>query len=234
VSINRDGVINATLIGTMAGDAYEAQNVGTVAVNDDCTATSTATMTIGASVSHLSERLMILDNGDEIVNMSLTSPYRGVGGNVLKRLSKSPVDQFTEMSPCSTEMVRGTYSFRYEGEMFMSTPGSPSLTQMHSHMLGMAWLDTANRMPGKFDFNLAGTVTSGEWTTEPGALTVNPNCTASITWKLTGENAPSTEGIDKFVVLDHGRELWSLTVKGAMGKASNIGIYKQISTLPLK
>lgn len=231
VSFNYDGVMKTHFMGTMNGDPYEADGTGSVTVDENCIATTKVMMTLGDTAYPLITRLLIIDNGDQITNMTISSPYRSVGGNVMKRLSKTPLEQFADLNPCTLDMVRGTYFFNYEGDLFMAVPGAASPVKMHSHMIGTTWVDRMNRMPGTFEFNLAGTVTTGEWTTEGGAIKVSADCTGSVAWRLTGPNAPPTEGLDKFVVVDHGREIWTTSVKGALGKVSNTGVMKQISTV---
>jgi hypothetical protein len=174
-----------------------------------------------------------MDNGDELYAMQADMQgAQMVGGETVKRISRLPVDYFTAVSPCSADMVHGSYVYHYDGNLIMTPAGSTQPIAAPFYYVGLSWSDNTGRSFGKAVSNVAGTVSSGGWTSDPGALQVNADCTGSISWSLSGPGAPAGQGMDRFVLLDGGREMWSVTTKGMMGQPSFVGVYKRISEQP--
>jgi hypothetical protein len=158
---------------------------------------------------------------------------KAVVGETMKRLSRLPLNLFTEQTPCIPEMLRGTYAFHYEGTMFTIPQGATAPVAVPSCSVGVSWIDTSNRMPGLATANVGGVSREGGWTTPPYPGTIESNCMGTMAWSTAVEGAPAGEGEDRFVLVDGGREIWSITVKSPMGKVTNLGIFKQISPLPV-
>lgn len=229
-SIDYSGNAVVKLFGTMGGEPSEMSMNGKAEVNRDCTGLLTYKADLGTRTIEGKSYFIAINQGDDVYTIPAESTMSFVGGEIMKRMSRMPLSEFTENSTCSADMLRGTYLYHYEGDIAMEAQGKA--VSLHEHSLGVAWVDNTNRMVSKFATNMAGQVLEGDWVTLPETMKVNSDCTGSVSWKPVGAGMPDTEGMDRFVILDGGREFWTVTVKGMLGKPSVIGVARQISTLP--
>jgi len=230
-SIDYNGNITGRLFGTDAGVAAEATVTATADVASDCTGADHYTVSfIGGPTVQGTNQLLILDGGNQVIAMAGSmNGFQAAVGETWQRISMLPIDYFSAETPCTSDMLRGTYGFSYTGSLIMTLPGSSQPVPLPFYMVGTSWTDNTGRSPGRFIENVAGSIAPGTWTTAPGATQVNADCTGSMEWSLTGPGAPPGTGLDRFVILNGGQEFWSVTVRGIMGAPSFMGTFKRIS-----
>jgi hypothetical protein len=182
-SVDPGGNATATFAGSMGGEADEASATGTVEVNEDCTGLLTYTMLRAGVTIKGKAKFVITENGNEIVTVATESDaVKAVVGETMKRLSRLPLNLFTEQTPCIPEMLRGTYAFHYEGTMFTIPQGATAPVAVPSCSVGVSWIDTSNRMPGLATANVGGVSREGGWTTPPYPGTIESNCMGTMAW----------------------------------------------------
>ena len=223
----------AHLFGTQGGQPTDSNVTATIDIASNCTGVLKYQF-VGQNASG-SNRMLIVDGGNTVY--TLAEQATGVqvnGGEIWQRISTLPLDYMSAVTPCTSDMLHGTYGFVYDGNMIMTLPGSTGPVPLPFYMLGLSWTDRTGRNTGTYIANVGGTTAPAAWTTTPGATKVNADCTGSTPWSLTGTDATSAAGLDRFVILNGGKEFWSATVQGVMGAPSFVGIFKRISEQPMQ
>jgi hypothetical protein len=225
-SIGYDGRFTATL--TAPGSTVMEQTMrGTLTVNSDCSGSVDAMSTLGF---RWVEQIVILDGGNEIWTISTG----GMGPNPIvwqcrwRKISAVPMDLLQGALNCSADMITGTWVGSYNGFTLMA--GQPSPVPTAITLLG--GISYQGNVSGKFTNSVGGAVGSGQYT---GSLVeVKPDCTGTWKWTLKGTSGAgiSGQGIEKFVILNGGNELWTAGLQGPIGAPIGIGRYRRISPVP--
>jgi hypothetical protein len=226
VTIGYDGRFAATL--TSPGNNVAEQTMkGTLTVNSDCSGEMNAVSTLGF---RWIEQFVILDAGNEIWTISTG----GMGPNPVawqcrwRRISAAPMDTSQALN-CSAGMITGTWVGTYNGVTLMS--GKPAPVPTAITLIGA--ISYQGNLAGKYTNSVGGAIGSGQYT---GSLVeVKPDCTGTWKWSLqgTGGTGISGQGIEKFVILDGGNEMWTAGLQGPIGPPVGIGRYRRISPVPL-
>jgi len=137
--IDWQGRFTATGTLSIAGQISPGEVDGTFQVNPDCTATATFTMTPEGMSQPLPgqgiERLVIVDNGNEMRSMPTQSPMgQTVQLETLRRMSMGEPH-------CSNATVAGTYGSTWQGYVMMSLSGQAQSTPVPVSYLGAGAVD---------------------------------------------------------------------------------------------
>jgi hypothetical protein len=215
-----------TLQGTFnaGGQIQPATGSGTIQVNPDCTATDTYSLPgfPGTGV----DRLLILDHGNEMRLMGTT----GVMGPAV---SMAYYRRISWGEPyCTSDMVHGVYAGTQDGTVLMPALGqSPPVSTPYFGIFALTFQWDGSGT-GVATTTVPGTVV--DWSFPEMPLTVNSDCTATMTWSGTpkGSSRMST-GSDNVLVLNGGDELWTLQTQNSASTPIVFATFKRISTLPV-
>lgn len=205
-------------VGTWKGPA-----LGTITVNPDCTGSFSATHPAGWKMT---EQIKILDR-DEI----WTFPPQGMQGLPAvwqcrwRRIAGVPLSMLPGGNNCSADLLRGTWVGSYSGVIVKSSPVSAGIS-----FFGI--IDYQGRLSGEYISSVGGQVGSGEYA--GGIAEVKPDCSGTWNWTLnaTGGSGLTGSGTEKFVILDNGNELWTLSLQGPAGAPIGLSKYRRISPVP--
>jgi len=228
--IDFDRTVTLTVTGiTARSGAAAAQTLsGSFTVNPDCTAIATAPTPIPGFT--FKEQFVILNQGNEMWTLALN----GLSG-------KPAVWQchWTKISPvpwpasapdwysnCSTGLARGTWVGRYDGVLL---PFDPS-ARMPLGVVLMGGVTHVGELEGSLSTSLSGKVSAGTFATKITQL--NLDCTGTWTVTLTGaDGAPLPGGgVEQFIMLDGGKEIWTISAEGVAGTPVGTGRWRQISS----
>jgi hypothetical protein len=209
--------IHATI--SAGGYIQEVDFSGSVQVNPDCTATDAYTSGTAQGV----DRLVILDNGNEMRSMPTKFPLGPVAATaVFRRISWAEAQ-------CTSNMVRGVYGGSREGTVLMPMPGQTQLvpapfSAVHTATLGAGGIGTAASVA-----SMGGTVI--EFQMPKISVQVNPDCTANMSYTATSNMFPGMTftGAIKYVVLNYGSELIGVETEGNSGLSIVLESLKRIS-----
>ncbi|HLK69775.1 MAG TPA: hypothetical protein VKU19_40375 [Bryobacteraceae bacterium] len=190
--------VHATI--SAGGQVQDVDFSGSIQVNPDCTATDTYTF----GTVQGADRLIILDNGNEMRLMPTKfplGPSAAIG--YLRRLSWSDAQ-------CTSDMVRGSYGGSREGTVMMPVPGQSQpvptpFSAVHTGTFASSGGGTAASIA-----SMGGTIVEFQFPNI--SMQVNPDCTATIKYTGTSEQFPGLTftGAVKYVVLNYGNELIGL------------------------
>jgi len=227
-SIDYQGRISINLTAIAGGQVVPSVADGTVAVNPDCTGTLTAPTAIPGFTMKVD--IAILDSGNEIWTIA-TSGLLGkpaVWQCRWRRIAYLPLPMFQSISNCSTGLLRGTWAGARSGAVL-----GPLAPLVSAGFLTTGGVDYQGNLSGVFTSSVGGVVTRGEYT---GTVTeVKPDCTGTWKWTLTGADGVKLpgEGIEKFVILKGGEEIWSVMLQGVGGAPTGlVGRYQRTSAAP--
>jgi hypothetical protein len=210
-----------TVRGTISlGGQVQATNAtGSIQVNPDCTGTDTYT----AGGLQGADRLVILENGNEMRMMPATFPLGPIAGVAyLRRLSWGDAQ-------CTGDMVRGVYAGTTEG--YFVVPGiSQPLPVAGMPVVTFQYGGIGN---GNSTASMAGS--PADFTFSQLVMAVESDCTATLKWSATSKQAPGQTfaGTMKYIVLNNGNELFGMeTDAGSFGLPIILNL-KRISLVPL-
>ncbi len=227
VSVGYDGRFSATL--TSPGNAVMQQTMtGSISVNSDCSGSVNATSTLGFKWI---EQFVILDGGSEIWTISTggMGPSPTVWQCRWKKIDPTPSEMHHGALNCSADLIAGTWVGSYNG--FILKAGQPSPVPAAITLIGA--ISHQGNLTGKFTNSVGGAIGSGQYV---GSLVeVKPDCTGSWKWVLTGTSATgiSGQGIEKFVILEGGNEMWTIGLQGPLGPPVGVSRYRRISPVPV-
>ena len=210
-----------TAYGTISigGQVQDTSLTGSIQVNPDCTGTDT--YNIGPFQG--SDRLVVLDNGNEMHMMPTVHPLGPVAGRAyFRRIAWGEPN-------CTTDMVRGVYGGSGAGIMMIPLPGQPQPAPMPFSALFAMTFERVGTGTGTAAASVGGTVFSSKFPNT--TLVVNPDCTATLEWTGVSSLSPGEThtGAVKYIVLDHGNELMGLSVKDSAALPIEIENLKRIS-----
>jgi hypothetical protein len=227
--IGYDGriTINITGISTRAGVSAQTLT-GTIDVRSDCTAVVTAPTPIPGFTSK--ELFMILDHGNEMWTLALNglNAKPAVWQCHWRKISPTPWPD--SPSNCSAGLLHGTYAGQYNGVLVPTDASTPA--PLGAVMMGEVTYQ--GQMDGTFTTSLSGNLSAGTYS---GSITeVRPDCTG--TWTFTFRGADGAQlpggGLEKFVILDNGKEILTLSVQGGAGTPVGVGHWRQLSPAPYR
>ena len=129
-------------------------------------------------------------------------------------------------SPCSAEMVFGTYGFLDTGLVYLPSQGG-GMTQVAQVALGIGRRFSDGTFHGNFRMSRNGNSNGLEF--ESTGFTVNPDCTGTFNWRVLG--IPGGIIQERLLIVDRGNEMWSMCVNSGVPtqKRVSISIHKRIS-----
>ncbi|MBK9171196.1 MAG: hypothetical protein IPM24_27570 [Bryobacterales bacterium] len=227
VSIGYDSRVSLKLSGNLGGQFAVVAATGTIVVNPDCTGTFSATVPGMTGFWNLQEQIVVLDNGNEVQTISTGQMFRrpAVWQCRWKRLSHTPLLAAGQLPACQAEMIRGTWTGASDG--VRPAPGAdPSAP---AAFLTRGVIDYRQELNGTFTASIGGTIVNGEYT--GSILELSPDCTGKWTYTLKADDGTELpgSGVEYFVVVDHGREIWGLPVQGVLGVPVGLVRYRRLS-----
>jgi hypothetical protein len=214
--------VHATM--SAGGQVQDVDFSGSIQVNPDCTATDTYT---SGSVQG-ADRLIILENGNEIRSMPTKFPLGPFAGIFyLRRVAWGEAQ-------CGGYMVRGVYAGPREGTQMVSVPGESQPVPVLFSAIHTAMFQNGGTGTAASTASLGGTIVDFEF---PGiSIAVNPDCTATMKYAGVSKQFPGQKftGTVKYIVLNSGNELIGMDTEANSGlPAVVLDNLKRISTAPI-
>jgi hypothetical protein len=214
-----------TAYGTISigGQVQDLGMSGSIQVNPDCTATDTYTVGLFQGA----DRIVILDNGNEMQMMPTRHPLGPVAGRAyFWRIA-------WEEPHCTPEMVRGVYLGTAEGTLMIPASGQSQPVPTPFSGISVMTFQRVGAGAGLATASLAGGILDME--SPKMSIQVNPDCTATLQWTAVSRQAPgqTLAGTSAYVVLDQGNQLIGLETKDSLGLPVKIENHKRISMLPV-
>jgi hypothetical protein len=213
--------VHATM--SAGGQIQDVDFSGAIQVNPDCTATNTYT---SGSVQG-ADRLIILDNGNEMRSMPTKFPLGPFAGMFyFRRLAWGD-------ARCSSDMVRGTYAGWREGTLMIPVPGQSQPVPLPFSALVAFTVRSGGTVTAASTASMGGTLVDFEM--PKASIQVNPDCTATLNWSGYPKGFPgqTSTGTLKYIVLNYGNELIGLDTQSSAGSSIVIESDKRISMLPI-
>jgi hypothetical protein len=223
MKIDYQGRYTAHGTNSIGGQVQDVDFPGSIQVNADCTATDT--YTIGPLPG--ADRLVILDNGNEMDMMPTKHPLGPAAGMAyLRRIAWGEAQ-------CTSGMVRGYYAGPREGTVMMPVPGQSQLVPTPFSAVHTATVQFDGTGTAASTASLGGTIVDFEFPRI--SMQVNPDCTASMKYTGTSKLFPGQTftGTVKFVVLNYGSELIGLQTEDNTALPVVIESMKRISMMPV-
>lgn len=224
-TIDYQGRFTAQATMSAGGQVQNVSFSGSIQVNPDCTATSTYT----AGSLQSADRLIILDNGNEMRAMPTNFPLGSFAGMFdFHRIARSEWDP-----PCSSGMVQGVYAGWREGNLMMPVPGQSQPMPVPFSALVTFTVANGGVVVAASTASMGGTIVDFEMPT--ATLQVNPDCTATLNWTGYPKGFPgmASTGALKYIVLNNGDELIGMDTQSTSGPSVVIQHDKRISTMPI-
>jgi len=213
--------VHATM--SAGGQVQDVDFSGSIQVNPDCTATDTYTF---GSVQG-ADRLVILDNGNEMRSMPTKFPLGPFAGVFyFRRLAWGDAQ-------CTSDMVRGTYAGWREGTLMMPVSGQSQPVPLPFSALVTFTVQHGGTVTAASTASMGGSVVDFEM--PKASLQVNPDCTATLNWSGYPKGFPgqTSTGTLKYIVLNYGDELIGMDTQGSSGSSIVIESDKRISLIPI-
>jgi hypothetical protein len=192
---------------SLGGQIQDVDFSGSIQVNPDCT--GTAAYTSGPMQG--ADRLVILDNGNEMRSMPTAFPLGPFAGMFfMRRVSVGTVR-------CTSDMVRGAYAGPREGTQMMPVPGQSQPVPVPFSAVHTAAFQFGGAGKAASTASLGGNIVDFEFPAI--SIEVNPDCTASMRYTGVSKQFPGATftGTVKYVVLNHGDELIGLDTEANTG-----------------
>ena len=213
--------VHATM--SVGGQVQDVDSSGSIQVNSDCTATDTYT---SGSVQG-ADRLIILDNGNEMRSMPTKVPLGPFAGmSYFRRLAWGDAQ-------CTSDMVRGTYAGWREGTLMMPVPGQSQPVPLPFSALVTFTVQYSGAVTAASTASMGGSIVDFEM--PKASLQVNPDCTATLNWSGYPKGFPgqTSTGTLKYIVLNYGNELIGMDTQSSSGSSIVIENDKRISVNPI-
>jgi hypothetical protein len=200
---------------SIGGRVQDADIPGSIQVNPDCTAMDTYATGAG--------RLTILDNGNEMRYLPTKHPLGPVAGMAyFQRIAWGEPQ-------CTADMIRGVYGGTAEGTVMVPVSGQPRPVPTPFSGIIAATFQRTGAGTAVSTASLGGNIFDFEF--PKNSIAVNPDCTAILEWTAVSKQVPGQTfvGTNKYIVLDHGNELFGLETKDSVGPSIVIHNLKRIS-----
>ena len=214
--------VHATM--SAGGQVQDVDSSGSIQVNPDCTATDTYT---SGSVQG-ADRLIILDNGNEMRSMPTKFPLGPFASMFyFRRLAWGDAQ-------CTSDMVRGAYAGWREGTFMMPVPGQSQPVPLPFSALVTFTVQSGGAVTAASTASMGGTIVDFQFP-KGSSLQVNPDCTATLNWSAVSKQYPGQTftGTLKYIVLNYGNELIGLDTQSSSGSSIVIETDKRISMMPI-
>jgi hypothetical protein len=226
MKIDHQGRYTAQAAISVGGQVQDANLAGSIQVNADCTATDT--YTIGAFQG--TDRLVILDNGNEMRMMPTKYPLGPTAGMAyFRRIAWGDTN-----SQCNAGMVRGYYAGPREGTQMAPGASPAQLVPVPFSAVHTATFQYGGTGTAASTASLGGTIVDFEF---PGiSIAVNPDCTATMKYTGVSRQFPGQTftGTVKYIVLNYGNELIGMDTEANTGlPAVVLDNLKRISMAPI-
>ncbi len=209
---------------SVGGQVQDVDFSGSMQVNPDCTAT--ATYTSGSLQG--ADRLVILDNGNEMRSMPTTFPLGPSAGMFyLRRVAWGE-------ARCGGYMVSGVYAGPREGSQMAPVPGQSQPVPVPFSAIHTATFKHGGTGMAASTASLGGAIVDFEFPAV--SIAVNPDCTATMKYTGVSKQFPGQTftGTVKYIVLNYGNELIGLDTEANTGlPAVVLDNLKRISMVPL-
>lgn len=228
MSVDYSGAMTGKVFGTIAGDPFETSSLeGTASVKSDCTAILNYKTRIGDQAFQSTWSYVVYDDGDSLTGVANENFV--VESTKWRRISKVPLERMRMYSPCTQGMFRGTYAMLYEGSALMTLPGATQPALIPYVQGGTVWIDRSGAIFGNYSVNMGGTYSEASNTNPANTVVMGTDCTGTITLVRDGGAV-----VGRFVMLDGGREAWSVAVQSYPPGTKPIGgaTWRQISVQP--
>jgi hypothetical protein len=219
MTFDHDGRYTSSGTISVGGQVQQVAVPGTIQVNPDCTATDT--YAIGPFQG--SDRLVILDNGNEMQMMPIKHPLGPVAATgTFRRISWGE-------PRCSTDMIRGLYEGTGEGTMMIQMTGQPQPVPTPVSGIVAATFQRIGVGTMVSKLSLGGSIFDLEFPAT--SIVVNPDCTATLEWRAVAKQNPgqTLTGSMLYLVLDQGNEVLGLETRNSVGPSIAIQNLKRVS-----
>jgi len=213
--------VQATM--SAGGQVQDVADSGSMQVNSDCTATDT--YTYGPALG--TDRLIILDNGNEMRSMPTQAPIGPMAGIAYyRRLAWGDAQ-------CTTDMVRGAYAGWRQGTVMMPVSGQSQPVSLPFSALVTFTVQPGGNGTAASTASMGGSIVNFEFS--KASIQVNPDCTAILNWSAGSKQFPGQTftGTLKYIVLNYGNELMGLDTSSSGGASIVIENDKRVSMMPL-
>jgi hypothetical protein len=212
--------VHATI--SIGGQVQDVDFAGSIQVNSDCTASDTYT----SGSAQGADRLVILDNGNEIRSMPTVFPLGPAAGMFyFRRVSRGNPQ-------CGSGMVRGAYVASREGTLVMPIPGQAQPVPTPFSAIATATVQWDGTGTAASTASLGGTIVNFEF--NKASIQVNPDCTAALNYTAVSKQFPGQTftGSLKYVVLNNGDELIGMDTESTGVLPIVLEDMKRISMMP--
>lgn len=213
--------VHATI--SLGGEIREVDFSGLIRVNADCTATDT----YSSGSLQGANRLVILDNGNEIRSMPTEFPMGPAAAIFhLRRISRAEPQ-------CTSGMVRGAYVASREGIVLMQIPGQSQPVPTPFSAIVTANVQWNGNGTAASTASMGGTIVNFEFSS--ASFQVNTDCTATLDYTAVSKQFPGQTftGALKYVVLNNGDELLGLDTRSTGVLPIVLEDMKRISMAPV-
>lgn len=223
MDIDREGKYTAHATFSVGGQVQEMDFPGSIQVNADCTAVDTYLL----GPLEGTDRLVILDNGNEMQLMPTKHPLGPVTGRAyFRRISWGKAQ-------CTADMVRGEYLGTAEGTYMVQVPGQPQPVPTPFSGIFSQHFRRGGTGTAAATASMAGTIVDVEF--PELSIDVGQNCIATV--KYTGgvsKQVPGQtfSGMVRYIVLDHGNELIGMETESNIGLPIELENHKRVSFKP--
>jgi hypothetical protein len=219
VSVDSEGTIAGQSVNVSGVTVTRAPAPGKIKVNADCSAVVTWDFgTVGST--------FVLDEGREMRGMAMQSAMgKPVWLGTWKRISRIP--NTVEPAQCLASAVSGVYGYTSQGNVMMSQAGLPQPVPVPSALVGMVSIASDGSVAGPGFSSMGGDMMQFEMVNS--TVSMSTDCTGTLKWSMQGL---AGQGEDWFVVLDGGKEVWSISTKGILGQPIAVGSWNRISPIP--
>ena len=225
-SIDSTGAVTSMSYNSMGGQISSGPMPGAITVNADCT----AAIDWGEGVT---VAVVITDEGKEMHSQVLSLGGMGVAvaQNDWKRISRIP--NTIVSAQCAPNAISGVYAVRMTGTIMMPQADSSQVIPVPMVLLGTGTTDLDGNAKASVMASVGGQMVPMEITSSAPA-TINPDCTAMVTWNHTSQGTPLGQSTHFIVVLDGGDEAWGLATQNFRGQPVQQVTWTRLSPIPAK
>lgn len=189
------------------GQVQDVDFSGSIQVNPDCTAT--ATHASGSVQS--TDRMIILDGGNEMQSMPTKfdlGPFAGLF--YFRRIAWGEAH-------CGDYMVRGVYAGPRDGTQMVPVAGQSQPVPVPFSAIHTATFHNGGTGTGASTASLGGTIVDFEFPSI--SIAVNPDCTATMKYTGVSRQFPGQTftGAVKYIVVNYGNELIGIDTEANTG-----------------
>lgn len=209
-----------------------AHKNSTLTVNPDCSAVVYNDGEVLGTPMTIREHVLMQffnDGKDAMTLPANDGDYKAYAIAKWRKVSPLLLDQYRMMGQCTADLVRGPHVFSFQGSAV--DPATQVATPMAYY--GAANFQEMGGTEGWFTIDAGGQVRTMKTVSE--SMVVNPDCTGVSTFSIinpaTGTPLPR-KGIENFIILDEGKEIWNMMRQGATAQPVGIGSCYRVPRMP--